>query len=143
MGRVQLDVVDPDHLTALLADRLSAIVPAGFHVVAADGMLWYSAEQGMFPGQQGDYRVGRAGTYVRGNFDVYGASDEENIVGVAVQALGELQDYISEATHTPWPGTSSQPSPHGRVLDSHLDLWYSGHDNAILACEPIPLTDAD
>jgi hypothetical protein len=135
--------MDLDHLTTLLADRLSAIVPTGFHVALADGTLWYSAEQGRFPGQSGDYRVGRAGTYVRDNFGAYGGSDEENIVGVAVQALDDLQDYISEATHTPWPGTSNQPSPHGRILDSHLDLWYGDYDNAILACEPIPLTDAD
>jgi hypothetical protein len=70
-------------------------------------------------------------------------SDEENIIGVGIQALDELQDYISEATHTPWPGTTSQPSPRGRILDSHLNLWYSDHDHAILACEPIPLTDID
>src|SRR5580700_4031652 len=132
-----------DHLTAVLARRLSVIVPAGFHVVAEDGMLWYSAEQGRFPGQSGDCRAGRAGTYIRANYDVYGASDEENVVGVAVQALGELQDYISEATHTPWPGTTSQPSPHGRIVDSHLDLWFGDQDNVTLACEPIQLTDLD
>lgn len=134
--------MDPDHLAAVLADRLSAVVPAGFHVAAADGILWYSAEQGRFPGQSGDGRIGRAGTYIRGNFGVYGASDEENIVGVAVQALGELQDYISEATHTPWPGTTGQPSPYGQILHSNLNLWYGDDDNIILACEPIPLTDA-
>jgi hypothetical protein len=88
--------MDLDHLTTLLADRLSAIVPTGFHVALADGTLWYSAEQGKFPGQSGDYRVGRAGTYVRDNFGAYGGSDEENIVGVAVQALDDLQDYISQ-----------------------------------------------
>jgi hypothetical protein len=135
--------MDLDHLTAVLADRLSAVVPAGFHVAATDGMLWYSAEQGRSPGQSGDYRIGGAGTYVRGNFGVYGATAEENIVGVAVQALDELQDYISEATHSPWPGMTSQPSPHGQILDSHLNLWYGDHDNVILACEPIPLTDID
>lgn len=135
--------MDLDQLTAVLTDRLSAMVPAGFHVAAADGMLWYSAEEGKFPGQSGNYRVGQAGTHVRENFGAYGASAEENMVGVAVQALSELQDYISEATHTPWPGTTSQPSPQGQILDSYLHLWYEDRDNAILACEPIPLTDVD
>lgn len=135
--------MDLDQLTAVLADRLSAVVPAGFHVAATDGMLWYSAEEKRFPGQSGDYRIGRAGTSVRGNFGVYGVSDEENIVGVAVQALDELQDYISEATHAPWPGKTSQPSPHGRILDAHLNLWYGDGDNPSLAFEPIPLTDLD
>jgi hypothetical protein len=138
--------MDPDHLATLLAtqlaDRLSAIVPAGFHVAAEDGILWYSAEPGRFPGQLGDYHAGRAGTYIRANFGAHGKSDRENIVGVAVQALDELQDYISEATHSPWPGESSQPRPHGRIHDSHLSLWYGNDTNAILACEPIPLPDA-
>jgi hypothetical protein len=135
--------MDLTDFTILLADRLSEIAPAGFNVAAADGMLKYSAEQGRFPGQSDDYRIGRAGTYVQTNFDMYEGSKEENIVRVAVQALDDLQDYISEATHTPWPGTISQPSPHGRILDSHLDLWYGDHENPILACEPISLTSAD
>ena len=55
--------MNADDFTAFLAGRLAAIVPAGFHVQARDGMLWYSADQGRFPGQQGDYRAGEAGTY--------------------------------------------------------------------------------
>ena len=127
-------VMDLNRFSAALADRLAAIVPGGFHVAAADGMLWYSAEAG---------GIGRAGTYVRDNFGVYGPSDEDNIVGVAVQALGELQDYISEATGTPWPGSTSQPSPHGQIRDSYLHLWYGANDAIILACEPIQVIDVD
>jgi hypothetical protein len=132
--------MDLDRFTAILANRLSAIVPAGFHVTAADGMLWYYAEEGRFPGQLGDGRIGPAGTYIR---SVYGSSDEENMVDVAVQALSELQDYISEATHAPWPGMTSQPSPEGRIVDSHLNLWYGDHNKPVLACERIPLTEAE
>ncbi|MGH3246742.1 MAG: hypothetical protein ACRDOI_11100 [Trebonia sp.] len=132
--------MDLDHFTAILADLLAEIAPTGFHVAAADGMLCYSAEHGRFPGQRGDYNVGQSGTHVRGNFGAYGASDEENIIGVAVQALDELQDYISEATHEPWPGVTSQPSPHGHIHDSYLDLWYGDLDNPVLTCARIPLT---
>jgi hypothetical protein len=130
-----------DDFIIALADRLSAIVPAGFHVSAADGMLWYSAEQERFPDQAGEYRVGQAGTYISDNFGVYGATDEDNIVGVSVQALSELQDYVSEATHLPWPGVTSQPSPHGRILDSYLNLWYGDPDNPVLTCERISLRE--
>ena len=56
---------DVENLMLILAQRLAAIVPAGFRVEAADGMLWYSAEEGRFPGQLGDYWVGRAGIHVR------------------------------------------------------------------------------
>ena len=133
--------MDLDHFAVILADRLSAIVPAGIQVAATDGVLWYSAQDGRFPGQQGDYRAGRAGTYIRANFGVYGESEEQNIIGIAVQALDELQDYVSEATHTPWPDTHTQPSPAGRIHDSRLDLWYGNDDNVVLACGSIPLAD--
>jgi hypothetical protein len=131
--------MDLENFATILAERLSAIVHSGFEVTAADGMLWYSAERGRFPGQSGDYHVGRAGTHVRSNFGVYGATDEENIVGIAVQALSELQDYISEATHTAWPGSTSQPSPHAQIIDSNLDLWYGDIEDPVLTCERIQL----
>jgi hypothetical protein len=127
--------VDVDALCALLADRLAGIVPAGFHVAAADGMVRYSADEGRFPGQSG--HVGRSGTYVRDNFGLYGDTDQDNIAGAGVQALDELQDYVSEATHDPWPGTTSQPPPRARISDAMLHLWYG--DPAVLTCEPIPL----
>jgi len=60
---------------------------------------------------------------------------------VATQALDELQDYISEATHDPWPGLRSQPSPHARISGATLHLWYGDSSNVTLACAPIPLAD--
>jgi hypothetical protein len=69
--------VDPEKLTALLAGRLAAIVPAGIRVEAADGMLWYSHSGG----------PGRAGTYVRDNFEAHGDTAEERLTGVSAQAL--------------------------------------------------------
>jgi hypothetical protein len=101
--------VDMNHLTVILAARLATIVPAGFYVEAADGMLWYSADEGRFPGQQSHYHVGRSGTYVRINFTGHGETDEDRSVGVAAQALSELQDYIDEATHDPWHEEPAAP----------------------------------
>ena len=132
--------MNPDRLAVALADRLAAMVPAGLRVTAADGMLRYTAEPGRFPGQAGDYRVGRSGTYIRGNFSAHGTSDEERAVGVTVQALSELQDYVSEATHLPWPGTTKQPTPHARIANAHLEFWYGG-DETMLAGDPIPCTE--
>lgn len=135
--------VDLDKLTLILAGRMAAIVPAGFHVQAADGMLWYSADEGRFPGQLGDFRVGASGTYVRENFDAHGMTDADGIAGVAAQALDELQDYIDEATHDPWPGDRTPPRAYAQVRDRMLHLWYGGADissGPVLACQPIPLT---
>jgi hypothetical protein len=66
--------VDADRLTQVLAGRLAAIVPQGFQVEASDGMLWYSAGHGRFPGQRGDYRTGTSGTHVRLNLGEAGAA---------------------------------------------------------------------
>jgi hypothetical protein len=133
--------VNVDDLTTILADRLAAIVPSGFHVWASDGMLWYSAEAGRFGGQQGDGLVGQAGTDVRTNYGGYGQDEADNLVGMAIQALDELQDYIDEAIHDPWPGTRTPPRPRAEVRGSMLHLWYGQRDNddVVLACEPTPL----
>jgi hypothetical protein len=151
--------VNADDFTAFLADRLAAIVPAGFHVEARDGMVWYSADPGRFPGQQGDYRTGQAATHVRDNLNAYADPsahadpsayayayadpsadpDADGVTGVATRALDELQDYISEATHDPWPGTRAQPRPHARIRDSMLYLGYGDPEAPVLACAPIPL----
>lgn len=136
--------VDLDEFAAALARRMAAIVPDGFHVEAAEGMLWYSADSGRFPGQLGNYRVGRSRTHVHGNFNSHGLTDEERIAGVAAQALDELQDYVDEATHDPWPGTNRPPQAYARVRDRVLHLWYGGPNvdsGIVLACEPIPLVD--
>lgn len=135
--------VDVDRLTVILARRLAAIVPAGFRVTAGGGMLWYSADEGKFPGQSGDYRVGSSRTHVRVNFDAHGVTAEDHVAGAAAQALDELQDFIDEATHDPWPGTRTPPQAYAQIHGSMLHLWYGGPDpdrDVVLACEPIPLT---
>jgi hypothetical protein len=101
--------VDVDKLTQMLAHRLAAIAPAGFQVAASNGMLRYSAAHGRFPGQAGDYQTGMSGTDVRVNFEAHGQSAGERVAGVAAQALDELQDYIDEAAHEPWPGERTPP----------------------------------
>ena len=131
--------VNADDFAVFLADRFAAIVPAGFRVEARDGVLWYSAHRGRFPGQQGDYQTGQVATCVRDNLGSYGETDADDLAGVAAQALDELQDYISEATHDPWPGTTAQPRPYARIGDSMLYLGYGDPDAPILTCAPIPL----
>jgi hypothetical protein len=119
--------VDVDRFAEILARRLAAIVPDRFGVEADDGTLRYFTDQ---PG------AGSSATYVRENFGVYGDSDEDNLVGIAVQALSEVQDYVSEATAEPWPGRTRQPPPHAEIRDGNLQLWYG---DVVLAVDPIPL----
>jgi hypothetical protein len=81
---------------------------------------------------------------VRANYDAHGETDEERMAGVAAQALDELQDYVDEATHDPWPGDRTPPRACAQVRGDMLHLWYSGPDQVnrpVLACEPIPLAE--
>jgi|SRR5579864_7340287 hypothetical protein len=121
---------------------MAAIVPAGFHVEAGDGMLWYSADEGRFPGQLGNYGVGKSGTFVRDKFDGHGGTVADRLAGAAAQALDELQDFVDEASHDPWPGERTTPRPYAQVRDELLHLWYGGPDitsPVVLAWQPIPL----
>ena len=139
-------VVDVDKLTDLIADRMAAIVPDGFRVEASDGMIWYSADERSLPGHLGSGRTGISGTYVRANFRAYGQTSEERMTGVAAQALDELQDYVDEATHDPWPGDRAAPRAHSAVRDGALHMWYGVPDpsgQVLLACQPIPLSDLE
>lgn len=110
-----------DRLTQVLAGRLAAIVPEGFQVEASDGILWYSADHGRFPGQRG-----------------------ERPVRAAAQALSELQDYVDEATHEPWPGKRTPPQAYAEIRDAVLRLWFGeagAASGVVLGCDPIPLAD--
>jgi hypothetical protein len=95
--------------------------------------------RGRFPGQTGDHRVGQTGVRVRDNFDLWGQTVEERILHACVQALNDLQDYIDEATHDPWPGDSSPPRPYAEIRDARVILGYGTPGATVIVCEPIPL----
>jgi hypothetical protein len=134
--------VDVDGFAALLAARLAAIVPDGFHVTLEGDMLWFRSDQGRFPGQQGDCSVGSSGIWPQEDFTTcttYEGTPEDCAADVARHALDVLQDYIAEAIHEPWPGQRTMPEPRAKVQGSLLHLWYGGPDDVVLACEPISL----
>lgn len=91
-------------------------------------MLWYTCEQGRFPGQLNNYSPGASGTYVRLNFEAHteDASHADSAAAVAWQALDELQDFVDEARHEPWPGTGRPPRPFAEVRGEILHLWCLG-----------------
>jgi hypothetical protein len=113
--------MNAERLAILIAYRLSRIVPEGFDITSSGGMTWYSCRS-----------HGKSGTHVQANIGVYGYTDEENAIGIGIQALGELQDYVSEATGSPWPGMSRQPVPRGQIRGSSLYLWYDDAGSTVL-----------
>jgi hypothetical protein len=123
--------VDAGRLTEALAQRLDEVTPDEIHVTADDGMLWYSS----------DFDSGQAGSYVRHILEAADESGEADLVDAAVMILDQLQDFVSEATTDPWPGTGHQPKPHGQVRDGALHLWYGDPGEIKLTIAPIDTAD--
>lgn len=135
--------MDGDELGRTLEDRLTRVIPSGFYVAYSDdGLLTYSSDPGRFPGQSGSYQAGSSGTYVRRNFALWAGTDSERIVGVCRQVLDELQDYIDEATHDPWPGGRTPPRPYAEIRGAAVVLGYGTPELPVLECAPIPLDPA-
>jgi len=109
--------VDPDRFAALLAARLAAVVPDGFHVTLEGDMLWFRSDEGRFPGQQGDYRTGSSGIWPQEDLLTclqYDGTPGDCAADAARHALDALQDYVAEATHDPWPGERTMPERRPR-----------------------------
>jgi hypothetical protein len=89
-------LVDIERLTLLLANRMAAIVPDGFRIQAEDGVLWYTADAGRFPGQAGNYLSSRGR-------------------GTAGLCLGAASLHSGTyAASGPEPGTWKDPDPRRR-----------------------------
>lgn len=134
--------MDPARIGNLLADRFRRIVPDGFYVEFDGTMLWYTSEEGRFPGQLSDYRVGSSGDYIVEWLRNLATEAPENATAeIGRMALDHLQDYVSEATHDPWPGTRRMPVAKAAIRNSELCLWFEDNGEVLLGCEPIPLIE--
>ena len=132
--------VDVDGLVEELADRFRSVVPDGFHVaVGSDGIVWFSCDDGRFPGQRGDFKPGTAGTHLRSNLLTVPGTDAERVVMAVRQALDDLQDYIDEASHEPWPGRHRPPRARAEVREGLLHCWYVDGGDVVLELDPVPL----
>ncbi len=133
--------MDADAVTQELADRFRSVVPEGSHLeVGSDGTVWLcSCDEGRFPGQQGDFKPGMAGTHLRSNLRAVSATDAERAVAAARQALDDLQDYVDEASHEPWPGLHRPPSARAEVREGCLHCRYVDGDEVVLELDPVPL----
>ena len=72
----------------------------------------------------------------------HGKTHDDHIIGVSTQALDELQDFIDEESHDPWPGVLRPPAPHAAIRDGFLYLWFGEAEEVDIECEPIPLESA-
>ena len=132
--------MDADGLVRELADRFRAVVPPGFRVaVGSGGVVRFSCDEGRFPGQLGDFQPGTAGTRLRSNLVDVPGSPVERVEAAARQALDDLQDYVDEVSHQPWPGVRRPPSARAQVRRGLLHCWYEAGDRVVLELDPVPL----
>lgn len=121
--------MEADHLTRLLAERLTKIAPEGFRAVAIGTMLHYAS------------RYGSAATDIGASFDALDDEPMADRVRSACElALDDFQDVVDEITTEPWPGTDGRvPPAHAEVRGSRVHMWYGSTDVPVLECEPIDL----
>jgi hypothetical protein len=120
--------VDTVALAHELARRMQDVVPSGIGITVEGDMLWFSSTS----------HHGTAGSYGC-QWLSEGEGKREHLLAEACRrALGDLQDFVAEATTEPWPGSGSMPHAGARVQDGSVLLWYGDGDNPVLLLEALP-----
>jgi len=125
-----MPVASSPDFAAELAVRLNEVVPAGF-TVAAENVSVRLSHEGRFVGATDMAELVEDSE----NFDDLPA----NAATAARAILSNVQDWITDITHDPWPGTRSLPNPDARVQDHVLDMWFGGDDDRVLVLRPLDL----
>jgi hypothetical protein len=60
--------------------------------------------------------------YARDNLQAHRETVEDQVTSIAMQALDELQDYVDEASHDPWPGMRTPLRPFAETRSGILHL---------------------
>ena len=105
-----------------LADRVQAVVPDGFTVMAEDGAVRVS---------HGDeYGTSTGVAEITGGI-------RERTAWAASALLSSVQDYVSEELRVPWP---SLALPDAVLEGSRLIMWFGDRSNPVLTLAVIDLT---
>jgi hypothetical protein len=69
--------------------------------------------------------------------------DAKALLGASLHALDDLQDWLCEETHDPWPrqGQGAVPAPGARVSNGELHLWFGSEDDPVLRLPAIGVGD--
>ena len=122
--------IDARRLTAMLAERLVAVVPDGVDVKVDDRMIW----------------VAGAGVDVGRLVADDEQSLEQRIIDTAEHMLDTASDAISEVIAEPWPAQAGQfpggfPPYEAALVGGQLVMSYGKPDDPILTFSPILLDD--
>jgi hypothetical protein len=111
-----------------LASRMQDVVPAGITVTVEDDMLWFARNGSRRSGSHACQWV----TSGQGSMDALAVRASE-------LAINDLQDFVTEETTEPWPGSSGPPRPGVRLVGRTIELWFGVHDHPVVRLRPLPL----
>jgi len=123
-------VVSSPDLAAELAIRLNEVAPDGFTVIAEHTYVAVR-HNGEFIGRSG------AAEFLESIEGIQNPT--EAIERAARVILDTVQDYFSDASTEPWPGTRDQPNPGIRLRNDRLEMWFGDQDNPVLKLRPLDL----
>jgi len=106
------------------------IVPEGITVAVEDDLLWF-----------GIRGTPRAGAYGCQWINSGQGSVEDLAVRASELALNDLQDFVTEATTEPWPGSGNPPRPNARLTGRLIELWFGDHDHPDVRLRSLPLDE--
>ncbi|HEX2131663.1 MAG TPA: hypothetical protein VHH15_08870 [Actinophytocola sp.] len=122
--------VSSRELAAALAERLNAVVPAGFvvHPEDAELVVFHDGQQLGISGAPAIIETAEA------------LKEPQESLETAVRAaLSAVQDYIAETTTEPWPapGGTVQPNPDARVSADTVEMWFGDEAAPVLRLPPL------
>src|SRR5581483_6698 len=114
-------------LVDALVERLRAVLPAGFEVVAANG------------GQSVAIKVNGDLSRLSLVAPVLDSGGEDAVERAVGQVLSDVQDEIAEESRTPWPGQTTMPISGATVRDGEIHAWFGDERAPTLGLLPIAL----
>lgn len=64
-----------------------------------------------------------------------------SLVRASELVLNDLQDFVTEATTEPWPGSGGPPRPGTRLTGRFIELWFGDHDNPAVRLRSLALDE--
>jgi hypothetical protein len=121
-------MIDGSALAAALWERLAPAVPDGIELVVEGSTLGVAVVGAGSPRKEFDLDW----------VTVMGEDVRSSLQRMCWTVLDQLQDFVVEATTTPWPGTRRMPVPVVVVNDDEILLSYVDSDGTVvMSMQPI------
>jgi hypothetical protein len=121
--------MESDALAQELCDRMKEVVPPGIAISVEGDMLVFRS----------DFGTGSSGSYACQWLNQGTGRQSELVLDACWHAFSDLQDFVDEKTTEPWPGLNSPPTPHARIENDSVIIWFGDPQSPDLAIRPLLL----